>query len=177
MALSKTDRFENKYIPEPNSGCWLWVAGRMSNGYGGVMGNGAHRTSWELYRGAIPEGLSVLHKCDVKICVNPDHLFLGTQADNLADMRGKNRHGYAKRTHCRNGHEFNEQNTYYGDGRRCRVCRNGEWRRSGPSCRNGHEYTAETTRHATDSKGYGYRVCRTCQHDKYLAQKGRTYAS
>jgi len=80
--------------------CWLWTAHRhYRTGYGsfargGQYGGhvGAHRFSWELHNGPIPKGLSVLHKCDVPACVNPNHLFLGTQVDNLKDMVAKNRH-------------------------------------------------------------------------------------
>jgi hypothetical protein len=88
------DRFEAKYIPIPEAGCWIWTgaAGR----YGAVTINrkhiDAHRLSWLLYRGPIPDGLRVLHRCDVCLCVNPSHLFLGTAKDNSQDMVMKGRH-------------------------------------------------------------------------------------
>jgi hypothetical protein len=82
--------------------CWLWNASVHTNGYGkfsaGLGKNGgwenAHRVSYRLTKGEIPEGLVVRHKCDVRLCVNPDHLELGTKSDNAQDMmkRGRNRY-------------------------------------------------------------------------------------
>lgn len=83
-------RFLNKIIPEPNSGCWLWDAA-ISNNYGHYNNKGAHRVSYETFKGPIPKGLHVLHKCDVPSCVNPDHLFLGTPLDNMIDKVRKGR--------------------------------------------------------------------------------------
>lgn len=82
---------------EPDD-CWLWT-GATIKGYGQISGwlNGkkrplyAHRLAWEFAHGLIPDGLEVLHQCDVPLCVNVAHLFLGTQADNLADARSKGR--------------------------------------------------------------------------------------
>lgn len=104
--------FINNFVPEPNSGCWLWTGTIFRNGYGRMnfgyrgSGRGAHRVAWELYHGHVPEGMCVLHRCDTKLCVNPDHLFLGTSADNCMDRHAKGRtrtssgeaHGSAKLT-------------------------------------------------------------------------------
>jgi hypothetical protein len=87
---------ERSVMPEPNSGCWLWVGWMNWADYGRLYdaaGNEvlAHCASWEHHRGPVPDGLSVLHKCDVRCCVNPDHLFVGTQQDNMDDMHAKGR--------------------------------------------------------------------------------------
>jgi HNH endonuclease len=77
--------------------CWLWTACRHVDGYGSFNLNKknmrAHRLSWEMENGKIPAGLCVLHRCDVRLCVRPSHLFLGTKADNTQDMIKKGRHG------------------------------------------------------------------------------------
>ena len=93
--MTPQERFDEKWIPVPESGCWLWTEGCFSHGYAAFWLDGrqhhAHRVSWEFNVGPIPEGLCVLHKCDVKSCVNPAHLFIGTQADNMQDMVRKGR--------------------------------------------------------------------------------------
>lgn len=71
--------------------CWVWTGPKNRDGYGCVSGNRAHRYSWELINGKIPKGLSVLHRCDNPPCVNPKHLWLGTQTDNVMDMVAKGR--------------------------------------------------------------------------------------
>jgi hypothetical protein len=89
-------RFEKKYILEPNTGCWLWVAHCLPQGYGVFVFNGknrrSHRFSYELHIGPIPEGLDCLHVCDTPRCCNPVHLFLGTNEDNVRDKVKKGRH-------------------------------------------------------------------------------------
>lgn len=82
---------------EPNSGCWLWSGAPGSGGYGVVKYDGrnqkAHRVSWALHTGAMPpRDRKVCHRCDTPACVNPGHLWLGTQQDNIADMVAKGRH-------------------------------------------------------------------------------------
>ena len=92
------ERFEDFYIPEPNSGCWLWFGCWNVCGYGVLGVNGksilAHRFSYQKYRSSIPNNKNVLHHCDVRCCVNPAHLFIGTQLTNVRDMecKGRSRH-------------------------------------------------------------------------------------
>lgn len=84
--------FENKYMPEPMSGCWLWLYAVDRDGYGVFNNNRkAHQESYRLYKGTILKGLLVRHKCDQPSCVNPDHLILGTAQDNSDDMVKRNR--------------------------------------------------------------------------------------
>jgi hypothetical protein len=92
-----TERFEEKYIIDPVTNCWLWQNSKDSAGYGTFRYNGkiwkAHRVSFELFKTLIPspKNIDICHKCDVRNCVNPDHLFLGTDIDNVADKIRKGR--------------------------------------------------------------------------------------
>jgi len=90
------ERFESKYVPIPGTGCWIWTGATVPRGYGKLsvrtsFWEYAHRISWQLYRGAIQDGMYVCHKCDTPSCVNPDHLFIGSAKDNNDDMIAKNR--------------------------------------------------------------------------------------
>lgn len=129
--------------------CWAWAAYRGPAGYGIITDRSrrvrtvqAHRLSWEIHNGPIPEGLCVLHRCDNPPCTNPAHLFLGTHADNAQDKASKGRNvnpltdANKRRTQCPNGHPYDEANTLWRpqpSGRRFRVCltchnaRNREW--------------------------------------------------
>jgi hypothetical protein len=98
-------RIEECSIPEPNSGCWLWLGQVNTRGYGKLYVGSrrdktrrcavAHRAAYEAAHGPIPKGLVIRHRCDVPLCVNPDHLVSGTRRDNMADMvrRGRSLRG------------------------------------------------------------------------------------
>jgi hypothetical protein len=98
-------RLEQNVIPEPMSGCHLWLgACNPSRGYGVIRVGGrqgrtltVHRLAYQIYVGEIPEGKQVLHRCDVRSCVNPQHLFLGDNAINVADKVAKKRHRWGER--------------------------------------------------------------------------------
>jgi hypothetical protein len=103
------ERFMKHVHPEPNSGCWLWAGGINRYGYGKFSvtrskANVAYRVSYRIFVEEPPEGAHICHKCDNKLCVNPDHLFLGNHAINMHDAKIKGRmhpgekHGLAKLT-------------------------------------------------------------------------------
>lgn len=95
MTYTSSDRarFRQKFTKTET--CWLWNGNLSENGYGIFLMNGtrirAHRAAYEMKNGAIPDGLCALHQCDVRNCVNPKHLFLGTRADNCQDCKAKGR--------------------------------------------------------------------------------------
>ena len=114
--MSKKASMEERFFQKVNKtdSCWLWTGSLTSRGYGcfGVAGKttAAHRYSYQIHTGEIPQGLIICHSCDVPSCVNPEHLWAGTYADNMKDMVSKDRHGESsrKKTHCRKGHSFEE---------------------------------------------------------------------
>ena len=114
------------------SSCWLWIgstSGRPGRRYG-CFWNGkaikAHQFAYEIFKGQRDHGKIVCHTCDVPLCVNPDHLYLGTWRDNVRDAvkRGRHRNGKESINVCPQGHDYTERNTYvYKTHRNCLACK------------------------------------------------------
>lgn len=122
------EQIETYIIPEPNSGCWIWLGGLRSkkDGYGGFSWEGktwrTHRLVYTLLCEPVPSHLDIDHKCRQRICCNPDHLEPCTRAINISRGEGvapKN----IRKTHCPQGHEYTSENTYHWNKQRfCRTC-------------------------------------------------------
>ena len=130
---SLTTRFFTKVEKAP-SGCWEWIASKTADGYGQFRyptststTKRAHRASYDYFYGGIPEGKQVNHHCDNPGCVNPAHLYAGTQQENVDDLMARGRHrGTTPRATCNKGHERSTENTLVNEKtgmRSCRVCR------------------------------------------------------
>lgn len=121
---------------EKTDSCWLWTACKNKKGYGQIVLRKkhwlAHRLSYTVFKGGIPDGMFVCHSCDNPSCLNPDHLWVGSSLDNQRDSHSKGRTSYAKngpqhqrRSHCRIGHDYLVTGIYEqvkSDGRVSRSC-------------------------------------------------------
>lgn len=195
--------FEDYYIPEPNTGCWLWIGGlrRASSPnwqYGMFRRQAAHRYSLEQKLGRrLTAGEHACHRCDTPLCVNPDHLFAGTATDNAYDMLAKRRHRYNRRTHCINGHEYTPENIIWRhdrpNSRICRACLTTEGRRltaerraglrrarkrTETHCDQGHAYEPNNVHVYRDRvTGKARRICLACKAIRQQRRPGRRKAS
>lgn len=121
--------FLSYVVPEPNTGCWLWVGAHDNGGYGIFRNQKAHRFSYTLHRGEIPEGLVLDHLCRVRCCVNPNHLEAVTAKENI--RRGEVSLIHGSKTNCPYGHPYDVDNIYYYKNSRnevlktraCRICK------------------------------------------------------
>ena len=124
LTISERKRLNASFIPEPNTGCWIWLGQITWNGYGTfhIKVDGewkkkvAHRVCYESFVGPIPEGLDLDHKCRQRHCVNPDHLEPVTRSENL--RRSPLMARWAHKTSCPKGHPYDGV-----DSRKARICR------------------------------------------------------
>ena len=133
MIRTLDETFEKHTYRDPNCGCWFWTACLDESGYGRLgtklyKERGAHRVSYLHFRGAIPNGLQIDHLCKIKSCVNPWHLEVVTQQENIKrSSRPKDTHRNGRKTHCSKGHPFNVENTWHEKSggsikRHCKEC-------------------------------------------------------
>lgn len=120
-------RLASRTILDVQTGCVLWCGGTSGSGYGTISVHGrpvaTHRLAYLIAHGSIPRGAMILHSCDVRRCVNPDHLRAGDYVANVADAVARKRHSEARKTECIHGHPFDEANTYrLNRNRYCRAC-------------------------------------------------------
>lgn len=150
MTIKQIETFARKFIVNPNNGCWEWQ-NALQAGYGSHTVKGkeqrAHRVSYKLAYGEIPEGMVIDHLCRNKRCVNPKHLEAVTQHENILRGTSPQAH-YAKRTHCNNGHPFSKDNTLIRENgsRRCKACH-----------KDYHSYYRRKNRELLRLKAYQYR--------------------
>jgi hypothetical protein len=127
-SVSKKQARFMAFVRRKTNGCWIWN-GCRGNGRGRFSLEGrttfAHRASYRLFKGLIPKDLFICHHCDDGLCVNPDHLFLGTQVDNMQDCKrkGRVRNQNNGKTHCPKGHPLSGRNLYLRPDRSSRGCK------------------------------------------------------
>ena len=135
-------RFNQRYIVNEETGCWEWQGAQTGNGYGYMEIGGkrikTHRFSYQLYNGELIEGLVIMHSCDNRVCVNPEHLSQDTASANIKDMwqKGRAKAGFKKGPNyelggqCMKGHDLTEKTlmVFSNNARKCRTCWNAKRR-------------------------------------------------
>lgn len=166
-------------------GCWIWTGYITPDGYGQFWADGtnhrAHKWIYEQTHGPVPSGRELDHfRCDKRACAHPDHVRSVTTRENVLRGRGSAARKRAQ-THCVNGHEFDEDNTYIrlNGARSCIACQRERQRaryitrarRVPTHCPQGHPYTPENTRVYWTKQGRRKTRCRTCHREKSRARR------
>lgn len=168
-SLPPVERFAEQVIPEPMSGCHLWIGAATVDGYG-TFGMGgrtrrAHRVAWEFANGPIPADTMVLHGCDNPACVNVLHLHLGDNRANMKEMVARGRSLHRQKTHCPSGHQYTPENTVVsGDcgWRQCRLCKNASTRRRLAKQRASRNAYRRETGYKVDTSNWQRRLAVAC---------------
>lgn len=121
-------RMIRERVKVTDAGCWVWQGAVQTQGYGLRSYRGkywrTHRLAYYLWKGDIPKGMDVCHTCDVRLCINPDHLWVGTRSENMLDASYKRKWPHQAAPTCEHGHPRTPENVYMYMGRqqKCRVC-------------------------------------------------------
>ena len=167
-----TESFRKLFIEQEN-GCWLPIAKPGILGYWQIPYSGrrlmAHRVSYMLHVGSIPDGMQVCHSCDDPRCSNPAHLWIGSNRRNHLDCIEKGRHANTEKSHCKRGHEFTHENTRIDSGRKrtCLTCERlrakADHKKKIPGyCINGHQLVGGNV---YVTPGDGRKQCRICRRE------------
>ena len=122
---------EARSVPEPNTGCWLWLGDVGRKDYARITVNRKSMRVSRLILGLTDRRVQARHTCDTPLCVNPEHLLPGTNSDNVRDAVRRKRHSESRKTHCKRGHSLENAYVFANHNeRRCRVCERDARRRA-----------------------------------------------